>query len=134
MLKNLLPAKSTELSELVKISADDNFNTLLPSAMSDEILLSLGRDLKLMGTSRQNVMTDSSKLTIPLYVISKLALRKVTGTKSKINVSFDFAKVDDAFALLEAELEREILQRIFGVGGGSNDQRFLTNLDNCLGI
>ncbi len=134
MLKNLCPFKSTELSELVKISADGNFHKLLPSALSDEILLSLGRDLRQLGKTHGNGLSDSSKLTIPIYIISKLAVRKLKGTKSKLSVNFDFEKLDNAFALLETELEKEILGRIFGVTDAVDDDKFLASLDECLAL
>ena len=134
MLKNLCPSASTELTEIAKISPGNKFHSLLPSALGDDLLLSLTRDLKVLARSNADGVSNSFELASPLYLIGKLASRNLNYTDTKTSVKFNLDALDNALALLEKTFEREILGRILGISDAASDEQFLASLDACLSL
>lgn len=130
MLKNLVASATTDVSQLVKLASDDRYQNILPSALSDELLLSLTRDLGLLNQENVDDQTLSQKLTAPLYLVSRLSVRKYKDAKKK--ASFNNEDLNKAFSWLQIALERELLSRITGVNDAPSDEQFLECLDNCL--
>lgn len=131
MLEALRPNASTSLKELTRLAASDAQHLLYPSALKEEVLLCLARDLRMI----ERLSFEGGELDAPLapslYVVCELLMRP--GTKHHVSGQFVMTETGLARAIkvLQGAIEREIVSRIVGIGSEFNqDDFFLAELDS----
>lgn len=122
----------TKLDDLVTLKGLNNIQAMLPSGLNDSLLLSLTKDLRLLGQMNKSDKGFQANLAPPLYLVLELLMRNddYRGERSGLDIP-DHA-IDKALGLLHVALEREIVGRVIGVRAGDVESKFLFQLDSCI--
>ena len=130
MLDALRPETETNFHEIVKIAAAGGYRAVLPSALKDQLLLSLARDIRLI-EQWNNGQSDTDPIIVaPLYVISEILGRHLSTPRPQSKgVELSGAAMVRAFSTLQIAVEREIVGRIVGVNPEEKDKFLLEKID-----
>lgn len=130
MLHNLRPAKATDLGALSQMLDGQPVQLLLPSRLSDEILLSLALDLRRLEAMQFGGVDAGDSLSVVLYVALKFLAHFSPNHPNHPNDRREFSEesVFEATQILGFAIEREIVTRLVGVSDGRGDEVFLDTL------
>lgn len=134
MLKTPAPIPATKLEDLVALKTLNNIQGLLPSALNDNLLLSLAKDLRLLDLMNRNNKKDQANLAPSLYLVLELLMRSDDHGGRKTSLDIPDHAIDNALGLLHIALEREIVARVIGVRVEDIDMQLLTHLDRCIPV
>jgi hypothetical protein len=134
MLKIHSEIPSTKLGDLVEIKAAKSLQAMLPSALNDNLLLSLAKDLRLLERMNSGDKTQETNLAPPLYLVLELLMRGDDYRGQSSGLDIPDQAIDKALGLLHVALEREIVGRVLGVRVEDVDKQFLAGLDSCISL
>lgn len=124
-LKSLAPSNRISLTELQQAFAGKSWQSIIPSGLSDELLIKLAYEFRAL--ERYMLSDDEGEppsLTIPTYVVAAfLAARRPPGSQKR-QVQFSEPGLELAIRAYLQEIERVIVDRITGVGGTVSSEEF----------
>lgn len=129
MLEGLRPRTSTDLASLGRMTQSRPISELLPSKLSESILLSLALDLRRVELMVKGGAESTESLSVAMYLVFKyIELLLSPEVARKFSVQED--DLFQAIQILSITVEREIVTRIIGVSDQSGDDYFLRSLKN----
>lgn len=130
MLDALRPKTETNFHEIAKIAAAGGYRAVLPSALEDQLLLSLARDIRMVERWNNGHADADPPIVAPLCVISEILGRHMEVSKLDETVELSGAAMVRAFSTLQIAIEREIVGRIVGVNSEERDKFLLERIDS----
>jgi hypothetical protein len=127
MLQALRPKSTTELASLSRFAESRPVEELLPSKLSEPILLSLALDLRRVELMVKQDAEASSSLSVAVYLVVKY-LMLLASPKGDREISIPEESVFQAVQILSITVEREIVTRIIGVSDQNGDEYLLSAL------
>jgi len=127
MLQTLRPKSTIELVSLSRIAESRPVEELLPSKLSESILLSLALDLRRVELMVKQDAEASSSLSVAIYFIAKY-LMLLASSKGDRKISIPEESLFQAVQILSITVEREIVTRIIGVSDQNGDEYLLSAL------
>lgn len=127
MLQALRPKSTTELASLSRFAESRPVEELLPSKLSEPILLSLALDLRRVELMVKQDAEASSSLSVAVYLVVKY-LMLLGSPKGDREISIPEESVFQAVQILSITVEREIVTRIIGVSDQNGDEYLLSAL------
>lgn len=127
MLQTLRPKSTIELESLSRIAESRPVEELLPSKLSESILLSLALDLRRVELMVKQDTEASSSLSVAIYLVTKyfMLLASPIGNRK---ISIPEESLFQAIQILSITVEREIVTRIIGVSDENGDEYLLSAL------
>ncbi len=127
MLQTLRPISTTDLSLLSRFAESRPVEELLPSKLSEPILLSLALDLRRVELMVKQDADASSSLSVAVYLVVKY-LMLLASPKGDRKISIPEESLFQAVQILSITVEREIVTRIVGVSDQNGDEYLLSAL------
>ena len=121
MLQTLRPKSTTELASLSRFAESRPVEDLLPSKLSESILLSLALDLRRVELMVKQDAEASSSLSVAVYLVVKY-LMLLASPRGDREISIPEASLFQAVQILSITVEREIVTRIIGVSDQNGDE------------
>jgi hypothetical protein len=127
VLQTLRPKSTIELESLSRIAESRPVEELLPSKLSESILLSLALDLRRVELMVKQDTEASSSLSVAIYLVTKyfMLLASPIGNRK---ISIPEESLFQAIQILSITVEREIVTRIIGVSDENGDEYLLSAL------
>lgn len=114
MLESLRPRTSTDLASLGRMTQSQPISELLPSKLSESILLSLALDLRRVELMVKGGAESTESLSVAMCLVFKyIELLLSPEVARKFSVQED--DLFQAIQILSITVEREIVTRIIGV-------------------
>lgn len=124
------PSDWTSLEQLTLLCASNSHHLLYPSALTEEILLCLARDLRLIDRFASSDEDHDVPLAPSMYVVLQLLMRPGIKHRGSGRFQMDEEGLEKAVKVLQCAVEREIVSRIVGITSDTNeDELFLAELD-----
>lgn len=127
MLRSLRPKCPTDLGALSRMAECQPISELLPSKLSDPILLSLALDLRHVELMVKEKSEATESLSVAMYLIVKY-LMHLSSPKLAYKISIQEEALFQAVQILSITVEREIVTRIVGVSDKAGDEYLLSAL------
>lgn len=124
-LSDLRPTQPTELALLSASLRGSNAKAAVPSALTDDFLISVARDLRMLEQHEEDEQS-SSYLAAPLMLVFFL----FTGSrKGKAKFTIEESAVHRSLQVYQWAVEREIVTRLVGAGGLNDEATLLERLE-----
>lgn len=124
-LSDLRPTQPTKLALLSASLRGSNAKAAVPSALTDEFLISVARDLRMLEQHEEDEQS-SSYLAAPLMLVFFL----FTGSrKGKAEFTIEESAVHRSLQVYQWAVEREIVTRLVGAGGLNDEATLLERLE-----
>lgn len=127
MLRSLRPKCPTDLGALSRMAESQPISELLPSKLSEPILLSLALDLRHVELMVKEKSEATESLSVAMYLVVKY-LMHLSSPKLAYKISIQEEALFQAVQILSITVEREIVTRIVGVSDEAGDEYLLSAL------
>lgn len=129
MLRSLRPEFVTDIKLLSQLAETLPASELLPSKLSESILLSLALDLRRVELMWKGGDHAIDSLSVAMYLAMKY-LMQISSPKKANKISIEEDVLYQAVQILALSIEREIVTRIVGVSDERSDEYLLRSLKN----
>ena len=133
MLSILQPVEKPDLHVLTECVKGYTSQALIPEALSDGLLVSLAKELRLLERATQGNSDKEGHLAAPLFLAIHLHLiRSRENGKAITKISLTDRQMDHSLEVLQFALEREIVTRTVDVRDTECDRELLLAFDRIV--
>ena len=132
ILETLHPTDKTSLADVRSLFSLQNYRAALPSALTEPLLISLTRDLRVIERVMKGDSVVEPEAAAAVYLVLQLMMRPQKGRSGREQLSLSEFAMASALTVLQVALEREIVSRAVGVRADQEDESFLAALDSCV--
>lgn len=130
-LQDLRPRAGANLEELAPVLQGRDWRSMLPSALSDELVLALARDFRNAETALWGppvAETETEGMPVALCVALHLLAQLPERARTPEPVIASWHELTSAIQLYQMELERDVVTRILGLPASHAGEQLLAGL------
>lgn len=134
ILEKLHPSDTTSLAELRSLTNKQNYQSVLPAALPEPMLLSIAKELRLVERLMKGdpAAEPSAVAAVALVLELELLMRPKKGRAQLEELGLSDIAMSRALIVLQLALEREIVSRAVGIRSDDETEVFLSALDACI--
>ena len=132
ILETLHPTDKTSLADVRSLFSLQNYRAALPSALTEPLLISLTRDLRVIERVMKGDSAAEPEAAAAVYLVLQFMMRPQKGRSGLEQLGLSEFAMASALTVLQVALEREIVSRAVGVRADQEDESFLAALDSCI--
>jgi hypothetical protein len=132
ILEMLHPRDTTSLAELRYLTNRQNYQSVLPAALPEPMLLSIAKELRLVERLMKGDSAAEPSAVAAVALVLELLMRPKKGRARLEELELSDTAMSHALIVLQLALEREIVSRAVGIRADDEAEVFLSALDACI--
>lgn len=132
ILEKLHPSDTTSLAELRSLTNKQNYQSVLPAALPEPMLLSIAKELRLVERLMKGDPAAEPSAVAAVALVLELLMRPKKGRAQLEELGLSDIAMSRALIVLQLALEREIVSRAVGIRSDDETEVFLSALDACI--
>lgn len=131
ILEILHPRDTTSLAELRSLTERQSYQSVLPAALPEPMLLSIAKELRLVERMMKGDSEAEPSAAAAVALVLELLMRPKKGRDRLEEIELSDIAMSRALIVLQLALEREITSRAVGIRADDESDVFLRALDAC---